>query len=246
MARIKETNIYQRMLSATKQIKTVAKNLEVAVSKENSYKAVGEVDVLKAVKPIEEKLGIYSYPYSREVIESKQVETKSRYGDRTNFYIRLKTVYRFLNVDDPEQYIDIVSYGDGIDTGDKATGKAMTYCDKYALLKAYKIATGEDLDTLASEEYKKAEEKPVNVRAQLLAEHSKAVNKLDEYKIDFRGKMLSMVLEKANVKSINVVELNNEELNELIKFYLFLIHSYEHQQEKNINQNEAVHQGGVN
>ena len=46
----------------------------------------------------------------------------------------------------------MVSYADGIDSGDKATGKAMTYSDKYSLLKAYKIATGDDPDKDASPE----------------------------------------------------------------------------------------------
>ena len=41
---------------------------------------------------------------------------------------------------------DEITYGDGVDTQDKAPGKAMTYADKYALLKAYKIVTGEDPD----------------------------------------------------------------------------------------------------
>lgn len=42
--------------------------------------------------------------------------------------------------------------GDGIDTQDKAPGKAMTYSDKYALLKAYKIISGDDPDQNPSEE----------------------------------------------------------------------------------------------
>lgn len=241
MAQTKVKNIYEKMLSASKQIKTVAKNLEVAVSSYNSYKAVSEVDVLKAVKPIEEKIGIYSYPHSREIVESKQVTIKGKSGDRENFYIRLKTVYRFLNIQNPNEYIDIVSYGDGIDSGDKATGKAMTYCDKYALLKAYKIATGEDLDAEASKEYEKIPQTNNEKYSLLLSEHTKAVNKLDEYGIDFRGKLKPMVLQKANVKSINVVDLGENELFELIKFYKFLISSYEHQQQKN-----ETTQGGIN
>ena len=60
--------------------------------------------------------------------------------------MRLETVYRFVNIEKPEEYIDITTYGDGVDTQDKAPGKAMTYGDKYALMKAYKIITGEDPD----------------------------------------------------------------------------------------------------
>ena len=54
----------------------------------------------------------------------------------------------------------VTTYGDGIDSGDKSVGKAMTYADKYALLKAYKIVTGDDPDQEASKDlnsYKKDE-----------------------------------------------------------------------------------------
>ncbi len=75
--------------------------------------------------------------------------------------MRLATVYRFVNIDNPDDYIDITTYGDGVDTQDKAPGKAMTYADKYALLKAYKIQTGDDPDAGASGNLgKKKFEKP--------------------------------------------------------------------------------------
>ena len=59
---------------------------------------------------------------------------------------RIKTVYRFVNIDNPEQYIETITFAEGIDTQDKGSGKAMTYADKYALMKSYKISTGEDVD----------------------------------------------------------------------------------------------------
>ena len=48
----KELNIFQRMANATNEIQTVAKNLSVQLSKTNTYKSVGERDILDAVKPI--------------------------------------------------------------------------------------------------------------------------------------------------------------------------------------------------
>ena len=143
-------NIYQKMSAITQEISTVAKNLMVGEGK-NQYKAVGEADVLAAVKPVEAKHGVYSYPYSREIVESGEMVSTTKYGERKSLYLRLKTVYRFVNMEKPDEYIDITTYGDGVDSQDKATGKAMTYSDKYALLKAYKIQTGDDPDQNASE-----------------------------------------------------------------------------------------------
>lgn len=155
------TNIYERLSAISTELATVAKNLEVQVSQNNKYKAVGEADVLRAVKPLEAKYRVFSYPVNREIIESGTLETQSGNMVRKQFFLRVKATYRFINIDKPEEYVDIISYGDGIDSGDKATGKALTYADKYALLKAYKIVTGDDPDQEASQELLSADTKKV-------------------------------------------------------------------------------------
>lgn len=157
-----ELNIYQRMSAITNEINRVAKNLNVDQGK-SSYKAVGEADVLAAVKPAEEKYGVYSFPVDREIIDRDILITESTFNgqtkERKQQFMRVRTVYRFVNIDKPEEYIDIATYGDGVDSQDKAPGKAMTYADKYALLKAYKIITGDDPDQKASAELKGKENK---------------------------------------------------------------------------------------
>ena len=55
-------------------------------------------------------------------------------------------VVRIIDLEEPSQYIDIETFGRGLDSGDKGFGKASTYARKYAMLNAYKIATGEDPD----------------------------------------------------------------------------------------------------
>ena len=150
-------NIYEKMSAITDELTAVAKNLSVGEGK-SSYKAVGEADVLAAVKPLEVKHKVYSYPVSRRIVQEDILTTTSTYQGNTKetnkLFMRLETVYRFVNTENPEEYIDITTYGDGVDSQDKAPGKAMTYSDKYALLKAYKIITGEDPDQYKSEESK--------------------------------------------------------------------------------------------
>ena len=145
---IKELNIYQKMLLITSEMETVAKELSVKIGN-GGYKAVSEGSVLRAVKPLEEKYGVYSYPLRRTVIESGEIESGKK-----QLFMRVQTTYRFVNTDKPSEFIDIDTFGDGVDSQDKAPGKAMTYADKYALLKAYKIETGDDPDAKGSEELK--------------------------------------------------------------------------------------------
>lgn len=148
-------NIYEKLAAITVELNAVAKNLKVGEGR-SAYKAVGEADVLAAVKPLEAKYKVYSYPSSRRIVDSDVITTKKCYNgqesESSKFYMRLETVYRFVNAEDPEDYAEITTYGDGVDSGDKAPGKAMTYGDKYALLKAYKIITGDDPDQAASDD----------------------------------------------------------------------------------------------
>lgn len=155
----KKLNIYEKMLAITSELTRVAKNLQVGEGK-FAYKAVGEADILAAVRPLEEKYKVYSYPAKRQIVETGEMETKS--GSK-NIYMRIETTYKFVNTENKDEYVEIVSYGDGVDSQDKAPGKAMTYADKYALMKAYKIMTGDDPDQHASEELKsrnKSQNKP--------------------------------------------------------------------------------------
>jgi len=154
--------IFEKMLAITAELQTVAKNLMVGEGR-NQYKAVSEGDVLAAVKPLEIKYGVYSYPVKRTVIDSGEIVSKNVYKgeekETRRLWLRVETVYRFVNTENPDEYIEITTYGDGVDSQDKAPGKAMTYSDKYALLKAYKIQTGDDPDANASEPLARIEKK---------------------------------------------------------------------------------------
>lgn len=182
-------NIFQKLAAITADMQTVAKNLSIDTGNGKSYKAVSERDVLDTVKPLEAKHGVYSYPVNRETLESERLETETKYGVKTSFYTRIKTVYRFVNMDDPTDYIETVVFSVGLDSGDKGDGKAMTYGDKYALLKAYKISTGDDPDQQASVDtvYRKPSEEQ---------ERRRILN--DIYNMDITRKELDSFIQSRN------------------------------------------------
>lgn len=209
----KEMNIFQKLEAITNELGFVAKNLNVAVSKNNSYKATGEVDVLEAVKPLENKYGVYSYAINREIIASDILTQTTQYGERTSLFLRMKVTYRFVNTDNPKDYIETISFAEGIDSGDKASGKAMTYADKYALMKAYKISTGEDPDQKASEEYKKPTKK---VKKE--TNNDDKLEFINKYYKDHRekfGKFLKAYLNSNNAQKVS--DLNDNQKDEIIQ-----------------------------
>ena len=210
-------NIFEKMQKVTDEMSVVVKGLNVQVNKTSSYKAVSERDILDNVKPLETKYGIYSYPFARKVIDSdtlvKETEfVNARTDDvtttKTNtLFMRIETIYRFVNVEKTDEFVDITTYGDGLDTGDKAPGKAMTYADKYALMKAYKISTGDDPDKDPSPEsgYKKAETK----------EEAKATPKQIELLLKiYKDDNLSKLLELNKIQKIE--DITMKKASELI------------------------------
>lgn len=204
---IKKLNIYEKMSLITEEMGVVEKNLKVQVTKSNSYQAVSERDILDTVKPLEKKYRVYSFPVDRNVIDNdilvKEVEYNGAVTKTNTLYMRLEITYRFINIDNPEEFIDIKTYGDGLDTGDKAPGKAMTYGDKYALMKAYKISTGDDPDKDPSPEqgYKKDEIKAT----------PKQIEMLNKYYV---GENLTKLLETNNVEKLE--DLTMKKASDLI------------------------------
>lgn len=199
MQEIKEMNIYEKMSAIVNELGIVGKNLNVDLGKGKNYKAVQEKDVLDAIKPLEAKYRIYSYPKERKVIDNSILEKETSYGITKSLYMRIETTYEFVNIDKQEEKMTMVSYGDGIDTGDKAPGKAMTYSDKYSLLKAYKVATGDDPDKEASpnEGYKKVDKKGIKLEG---SQRIALLNKINE---------LELELDIPHEKTLEVYKVNS-------------------------------------
>lgn len=152
---IKSMNIFQKVAAITEELGVVAKNLSVKAGG-GSYKAVSERDILDAVKPLEAKYRVYSYPSNRQIVDDEILEGEKTYQGNTTktttFFTRIQTEYTFINIDKPDEQFTTIVFSEGIDPGDKGSGKAMTYADKYALMKAYKISTGDDPDQDPSQE----------------------------------------------------------------------------------------------
>lgn len=146
-------NIFQKIQSVANEIKNIEKKLVVGEGK-NAYNAVGDQDVTLAVKEAESKHGIVSVPFKQELVKSEILRVANKGIETIKYVDIVKMTTRIYNIDNPSEYIDIETFGRGLDSGDKGFGKASTYARKYALLNAYKIATGEDPDAEKSKEEK--------------------------------------------------------------------------------------------
>lgn len=141
-------NIYEKISAIMQDVQYLAKDDHVSFGS-TSYKALSEEKVTSIMRAELLKYKLVVFPIE---------QTASRTGNITHVDVK----YRLLNVEAPDEFIDIVSCGDGADTQDKGSGKAMTYAYKYMWLRTFALPTGEDPDKISTEEleYKarKAEE----------------------------------------------------------------------------------------
>ena len=100
----------------------------------------GVDDVMNALQPLLHKHGVFIVP---EVLEQKREERQTSKGG--NLIYSVCTIkYTFYASDG--SYITAVVVGEGMDSGDKATNKAMAIAFKYACFQVFCIPTEEMKD----------------------------------------------------------------------------------------------------
>lgn len=104
------------------------------------YRFTSHDQVTEALQPMLVKHGVTSIA---TLVDYKQE------GNRTE--VKVRVVY--TNVDNPGDAVAVDYFGYGIDAGDKGPGKAISYATKYADLKTFKIATGDDPDKDATAKF---------------------------------------------------------------------------------------------
>lgn len=163
----KKLNLYQKMHQIMCETEAIKKDLSVGEGK-NSYKAVGEKAVLNEIKPLLKKYGVILFPIKIEAKETVDSFTSTKQDYKTNErYLsesaRLMTqviaTYKMVDIESGEFEI-LQTIGNGVDTQDKASGKAMTYAYKVLLQKTFMLFSGEDTDNEHSEDITNRQTKP--------------------------------------------------------------------------------------
>jgi hypothetical protein len=128
--------IYAKMLRAQQKIIDVPKS---GFNKAQNYPFRTIDDVLATCKLVFDEVGLLFYPIAKRVVEYKTEEVASPKGPKSVTRILIECTYHFQDPDDGS-YQPVTALGEGIDFGgDKATYKAETGAQKYALTQALNI-----------------------------------------------------------------------------------------------------------
>lgn len=129
--------IYELMPKIMADVPSIGKDRK---NTQQGYNFRGIDDVYNALNGILAKHHVFM---SAEVLDVKREERPSKSGG-TMAFVQAHVRYRFNAPDG--SYITTDSLGEGMDSGDKATAKAMSTAQKYALFQAFLIPTADPKD----------------------------------------------------------------------------------------------------
>lgn len=144
MAEKKNLNLYQRLLEVHKSCDYLKKENEG-----NQYSYVSSSQVLQQVRKKMEEMGIMLMPsIIDKTLTTYEDEVTDRYDNkkiRRTHFTELVMEMAWVNVDNPDDKKTCAWYAQGVDiAGEKGVGKALTYAEKYFMLKTFNIPTDKD------------------------------------------------------------------------------------------------------
>lgn len=197
-------NLYRKLLQVRKAVPYLQKG-----EQGHQYQYVGSSQVLGALREELDKVGLLLFP---NVIDSKvtitNVENKDKFGNSkitSKLVTELKMEYTWVDVDSGEE-ITVPFYAQGLDTeGEKGVGKALTYAEKYFLLKQFNIAT--DKDDPDSFQNKVDNSSPNYISQEQVSELMSYANRVAE----LRGVPTDSIIQSLNMglKSLDRLYANN-------------------------------------
>ena len=146
-------NIYEKIHQVMTDIQYLQKDGFVETGNGKGYKAMTDEKVASTLRPALLKARLVILPVEMDTNRSDESVTDNYGKTKMNRVTDCSVKYRIFDIDNPSDFVDVVSAGTGVDTQDKGIGKAMTYARKYMLLNTFLIPTGNDTDDISSDMY---------------------------------------------------------------------------------------------
>lgn len=128
-------NIYQKLVEVRKTVPYLKKD-----NKGFQFQYVSSSQTLGALRGAMDKYNLLLIP---SVVGHEIQDHTTRKGNH-EYFTHLDMEYTWVNADNPEETIKCSWCGQGLDDGEKGIGKAVTYSEKFFLLKFFGIATDKD------------------------------------------------------------------------------------------------------
>jgi hypothetical protein len=145
-------NIYQKLLEIQKVVKGLGKDKSTF-----NYKYVTGDKILDEVKPLMNRFGLL---LKQEVlsIDNERMDYQTKNGSKSEILSKVMMRFTWIDCETGEQDVNLFG-ANGQNDWEKGLGSALTYAERYFLLKYFHIATDED--DIDNEQRKKTEPIPL-------------------------------------------------------------------------------------
>lgn len=128
-------NIYQKLIEVRKAVPYLKKD-----NKGHQFQFVSSSQTLGNVRAKMDEMGLLLVP---SVLDNKVSDHTTKNGGH-EYFTEINVKFTWINAETPEETVECMWLGQGLDSGEKGVGKALTYAEKYFLLKFFNIATDKD------------------------------------------------------------------------------------------------------
>lgn len=125
--------IYQLIPKVMHEIGAVGKDRK---NEQQGYKFRGIEDFYNAAHPALVKHGVFCCP---QVLECDSQDRVNPTNGKASIRVTMKVSHKFYGPDG--SFVEVITCGEGIDSSDKATNKAMSAAMKYALIELFSVPT---------------------------------------------------------------------------------------------------------
>ena len=138
-------NLHEKLIEVRKVVPYLQKE-----NKGSQYQYVSSSQVLSNCKQKMDELKILLVPMvTGHKVSESPIEQHDKDGNvfkrTTTYFTELDMTMTWVNAEKPDETISCPWYGQGVDiAGEKGVGKAMTYAEKYFMLKFFNIPTDKD------------------------------------------------------------------------------------------------------
>lgn len=133
---MEERKLVKKLAEVMQEVKYIQKT---GYNKFHNYKYATEADVNEKVREELSKRNVIMIPN----VKSHSYRTHTTAKGNTEYIITVEVEFNFMDGETGET-ITFTTFGEGQDAGDKGSYKAITGAQKYALMKAFMIPTGDD------------------------------------------------------------------------------------------------------
>lgn len=201
-------NIYTKLLEMQKKVVGLGKD-----TKSFGYQYVSGGKVLENLKPIMNDVGLL---LKQEIVnvERERIDYSAKNGSKSEMLYGVTFKFTWIDVESGETDVNMF-YASGMNDWEKGLGSALTYAERYFLLKFFHINTDED--DIDNPNRKEDNDTPNVIQTtQSTFNRMQAIKTINEMPEDKKQEIFNKYSEKAGRKVDNARYLTTEFLKEIL------------------------------